>query len=40
MVYGAFTNSDYEIIIKNMDNEKRVSGTLLISVNINDLKII
>jgi len=40
MVYGAFTNSDYEIIIKNMDNEARVSGTLLISVNINDLKII
>ena len=44
MVYGSFdgeiTNSDYEIIIKNMDNEIRVSGTLLISVNINDLKII
>ena len=44
MVYGSFdgefTNSDYEIIIKNMDNEARVSGTLLISVNITDLKII
>ena len=44
MVYGSFdgefTDSDYEIIIKNMDNEARVSGTLLISVNINDLKII
>ena len=44
MVYGSFdgefTDSDYEIIIKNMDNEARVSGTLLISVNITDLKII